>query len=469
MKLYWRIFCMIIQKFILRRNTGVVICDFAEKMGVVYIKMAQILAMQNYGQVFTEEDRQRLSKICDDCNPISFSKIQQIIDQEYQNQTTALFSTIDPEPIGSASISQVHRAQLKDGRKVVLKVKREDIVRSVEHDVRQIRRLVHALGRFAKFRNFLGSDQALELWADWILEETDFGRECQNISRYQQFADSVNGKISGTHCIKLPKVYPELCTDKIIVMEFITYPTINHLELTNDNKQKIQTCINDYLALSFYAMFQDLPVVFHGDPHGGNLYIDPAGNVGFLDMGLIFEFTTDEAQLLRQLFLYSYTRKTEPLIDLLIQNSRHADYDRTKFIQDMGAEIARLHDIPVTQYFVEMINVFTKYNISPPTFIFKAAKAFLALYGMNTVVGNLTSTKELLASQVIEYYVTRSLHDLQTTINSGLSALPKLIEVGLQDNIWMGLAASAEELKTFRNHFKTTLAHFDEVIDLVRR
>ncbi len=95
-------------------------------------------------------------------------------------------------------------------------------------------------------------------------------------------------------------------------------------------------------------------------------------------MGLIFEFTADEAQLLRQLFLYSYTCKTEPLIDFkLIQNSRHADYDRTEFIHDMGAEIARLQNIPVTQYFIEMMNVFTKYNISPPTFILKQQKHFL--------------------------------------------------------------------------------------------
>lgn len=469
MKLYWRIFCMVIQKFILRRNTGVIICDFAEKMGVVYIKMAQILAMQNYGQVFNEEDRRRLSKICDHCNPISFSKIRQIIDQEYQGRTAEIFKTIDPEPIGSASISQVHRAKLKDGRQVVLKVKREDVVRSVKHDVRQIRRLIHAFGHFAKFRNFLGSDQALKLWADWILEETDFTHEYQNISRYQQFANSVNGKVPGKHYIKLPKSFPEFCTDKIIVMEFIAHPTINHLKLTNDNKQKIQTCVNDYLALSFYAMFHDMPVVFHGDPHSGNLYIDSTGNVGFLDMGLIFEFTANEAQLLRQLFLYSYTCKTEPLIDLLIQNSRHADYDRTEFIHDMGAEIARLQNIPVTQYFIEMMNVFTKYNISPPTFIFKAAKAFLALYGMNTIIGNLTSTKELLASQVIEYYATRSFQDIQTTFNSGLNVLPKLIEAGLQDDIWMGLAASAEELKTLRNCFATTLAHFDEIIDLMGR
>ena len=155
MKLYWRIFCMVIQKFILRRNTGVIILRFCRKMGVVYIKMAQILAMQNYGQVFNEEDRRRLSKICDHCNPISFSKIRQIIDQEYQGRTAEIFKTIDPEPIGSASISQVHRAKLKDGRQVVLKVKREDVVRSVEHDVRQIRRLIHAFGHFAKFRIFL--------------------------------------------------------------------------------------------------------------------------------------------------------------------------------------------------------------------------------------------------------------------------------------------------------------------------
>ncbi len=74
MRLYYYGFIMVIKKFIFRKNTGDCICSFVEKMGVVYIKFAQMLAMQNIGTIFTEEDRVKLSKICDHINPIPFKK-----------------------------------------------------------------------------------------------------------------------------------------------------------------------------------------------------------------------------------------------------------------------------------------------------------------------------------------------------------------------------------------------------------
>ena len=83
MRFYFYGFIMIFRKLLLRQNTGKVILWFASKMGVVYIKLAQMLAMQNYGNLFTEEDRLKLSQICDHCNPIPYQKIIKIIEQEY--------------------------------------------------------------------------------------------------------------------------------------------------------------------------------------------------------------------------------------------------------------------------------------------------------------------------------------------------------------------------------------------------
>lgn len=174
MKLYWQGFLMIFRKFVLRQNTGKVICDFAKRMGVVYIKVAQILAMQNIGEIFTESDRQQLSEICDHCNPLPFSKIQHILRQEYGDRLNQLFQSIDPTPLGSASISQVHRATLKDGTEVAIKIKRNDVTRRIKRDVRQIRRLIHCFAKFVKFRNLFGGDKALEYYLDWIYQETDF-------------------------------------------------------------------------------------------------------------------------------------------------------------------------------------------------------------------------------------------------------------------------------------------------------
>lgn len=468
MKLYFYGFMMLVRKFLLRQNTGVVICWFAERMGVVYIKIAQILAMQNYGNLFTESDRERLAKICDHCQPIAFPKIRKILEQEFGSDLSKVFRTIDEEPLGSASISQVHRAVLLDGREVVIKVKRRDVTRRVEHDIRQLQRLIRRFGRFTKFRNFLGSDRALLLWSEWIYQETDFENERQNIIRYQKFASDVNGKVKQTVKIKVPQVYSELCTTNLIVMEYVKYSTVNHLELTPKNKKLIQKSLNDYLSLSFYALLNGIPVVFHGDPHGGNIFLDAAGNLGFLDLGLIFELTAEEMDFVRELFLNSYTGKPDKIIDYLVQNCEHGDFDRAAFAEAIRAEVEKVKTIPVTAYFVEMINIFTGFNMSPPAVFFKMAKSFITIFGINTFIGNDLNTEELLASQVAEYYVGRTVNDFRILAECGVKLLPNFCRRSLKCGFVRGIIGSLDDFNTFHRRVTLALENSGEVLELIK-
>lgn len=142
MKLYIEFIKLLFKKFILRKNTGIVIKEFAENMGIVYIKLAQMLATQNYGNLFTEEDRKMLSSICDESKTISYEAIEKMLKQEYGEELSDIFEFIEHEPIGSASVSQVHKAILKTGEVVVIKIKRRDITSKVDEDIEQIRRLM---------------------------------------------------------------------------------------------------------------------------------------------------------------------------------------------------------------------------------------------------------------------------------------------------------------------------------------
>ena len=467
MRLYWYGLLMILQKLLLRRNTGRVVCDFVERMGVVYIKVAQILAMQNLGDLFTESDRQNLSRICDHCNPIKFSRIEKILQAEYGADYSRHFRNVDQTPLGSASISQVHRATLADGREVVLKIKRRDVTRRVQKDIRQIRRLIHRFGRFAKFRNFFGSDRALECYIDWIMEETDFCKEQQNILRYQEFANSVNDKIPRIQTrIVVPGLIADLCTENIIVMEYVSQPTISQLPLTNANKNRISQAENDYIELSFYALFHGLPVVFHGDPHGGNIYLDADDNFGFLDLGLIFEFSAEEAVLTRELFLDAYTGKVEQIANLLFVHSQFKTVDRATLIADMEAKIGQLHSMPVPQFFVEMMMIFTQHDIAPPRFLFKMAKAFLALFGLNTIMENHVGAEKLLAHQITEFYFSRTVNDVRTIFNSGLQLAPNFLHTTLQEGIGQGLSQQFSQLTDFSQQCQTALQNCREVLDL---
>lgn len=195
MKLYFNLIKAIINKFILRKTTGEVVKKFCEHQGVVYIKLAQILATQNFGNLFTESDRRLLSSICDDVNPVDYSYIKSVIEEEYGKSVDDIFLYIDENPTGSASISQVHRAVLRSGEEVAIKVKRSDITNSIEKEIKRIKFLMHKFGKVVKFKNLIGGDKALDMYLSWIYNETDFNNEKNNIKVYGEFASSVNGKV----------------------------------------------------------------------------------------------------------------------------------------------------------------------------------------------------------------------------------------------------------------------------------
>lgn len=466
MKLYFELLKLLFGKIFLRRSNGTLIRNFAEHMGIVYIKLAQMLATQNFGQLFTEADRLALSGICDDCNPIDFTEIMTILQREYGDQLTKIFAKIDETPVGSASVSQVHHATLVTGEEVAIKIKRQDVADTVERDIATIRKLVHRFGKFVRFfHNYTGGDHALELYLEWVRQETDFRHEQANIATYQAFADNVNGQIKGTKQIKLPKLYQAYCTDHIIVMEFVHHPTINKLPLTAANKAKVATAFNDYIRLSFWAMFHGQPIAFHGDPHSGNISIDDAGNIWFLDLGLLCTLDDFDAKLCLEFYLAAYAGNHQKLYDMIVSYGDLNEKQKRAFKTECQKYCAEVHHKEVTYYFVDMMNICLHYEIVPPNFLFNMAKAFVCLNGISNFTDNSISAHELLAAQTMEYLLRRSLQDCQTFLSDGLQLIPQTFTRTVEQ----GLASALSHLATnqsLKQDAATSLEHLKEVIDL---
>ena len=376
--------------------------EFCSRMGLTYIKFAQILAMQNIQGIFTEKDRQDVMSICDDCNPLPYRKIYKILVKEYGKQHIKdNFKKIEKKPVGSASISQVHKVELSQGRHAVLKVKRNDVVKTMDKDVRTIQILTHWFGRLFGLYNRSASDAALTYLKEWLLQETDFENEICNIRRYQTFADSVNGKVPGCVDIVLPKLYREYCTENVICMEYIPYKTIFHLD---SNDPRIAKALNSYIQLSFYALLHDMPVVWHGDPHGGNIYIDGAGNIGFLDMGLLFEMSAGDAGLTRELFICAYLGLYERLYDNLKGYLKQGQ-DHGAFMAALKTYCGDLARKPVSSFFMDMVLICLNFDFNPPKFLFQMAKAFVCLNGADGIYHNYAVGFDLLEEQVDEWLV----------------------------------------------------------------
>lgn len=467
MKLYIQIIKLLFNKFILRRNNGIVIKDFSEKMGVVYIKLAQMLATQNFGNLFTENDRKMLSSICDNCNPISYEEIEEILKQEYGTNLEDIFSFIEKKPVGSASVSQVHRAILKTGEEVAIKIKRKDITRTIDEDIKRIRKIVHRFGKFVNFSNFTGGDHALDLYLEWIGQETDFTHEKENIKIYQNFADNVNGKVNGTKKIKVPKLYEDYCTDNVIVMEFVKTQTVNKLELTDENKDKITTALNSYIRSSFWAMFNDKPIVFHGDPHSGNICIDEEGNICFLDMGLLCALSDSDAKLCRKFFLTAYSGNYEKLYDMLVSYGNMSEEKKQSFKEDCKKYCEEVKKKEVTYYFIDMINVCLNYEFVPPNFLFSMAKAFVCLNGISNFSDNKCTARELLQEQTMEFLVKRSLKDCKGIVIDSIHFAPKALENISQYGL-VNTIAKVTTSSEIKKDVRKSLENLKEMLDLIK-
>lgn len=468
MKLIINGFILLIRKFILRKNTGYCINKFAKKMGITYIKLAQILSVQHCGNLFTEADRIKLSSICDNCNPIKFKKIKKIIEKDYQCKIEDKFIEVEKEPVGAASVSQVHRAILLNGEKVVLKIKRKDITKRIAKDIKQMKFIVHTFGKFFNFKNYLASDKALDMYFEWILEETDFNHEISNLEHYQEFANSVNGKIPKTVNIVLPKVYKSISTKNIIVMEYVDSPTINKINLNTENKNKIKKALNDYICLSFYALFNGGEVTFHGDPHGGNIYFDKNGNFGFLDMGLVFSFSGEEAEFIKKLFFNAYFDKYEDLADILLENSNHENIDLHSYKEDLRKCTSQFRKIPVTNFFVDMIVLYTKYNIDAPLILFKLAKTFITINGINNIAENYCDTEELLKKQVIDYYINNTIGNFRSIINDGIKIIPTFVKDGIQEGFVESMKKQVLEVDKLYSKANNTLNKCYEIYKFLK-
>ena len=252
-------------------------------------------------------------------------------------------------------------------------------------------------------------------------------------------------------------------------MEFIFSKTINQMLPTAKNKELIKKSLNDYVVLSFYALFHNMPVIFHGDPHGGNIYIEKNGNIGFLDMGLIFSFSKDEVHFVRNLFLNAYLCNIEELTSLLLDGCNKKDVDIEIFKKEVEACCKQFKNIPVTKFYINMIEIYTKFNIEPYPNLYKMAKAFVSLFGINTIFKNSKSTEQLLGKQIAEFYVNRTISDIKNITNTGINILPHFIKTTLEQGLSKGITEQIISIGKFHEQVKSTLGHADEIIQLLKK
>uniref|UniRef100_A0A7S1FJU8 Protein kinase domain-containing protein n=2 Tax=Corethron hystrix TaxID=216773 RepID=A0A7S1FJU8_9STRA len=249
-----------------------------EKLGATYVKLGQFVASSP--TLFPPDYVVEFQKCLDKTDPIEWSVIKQIIEAEL-GPISRSFSHVDPEPLASASIAQVHAARLITGEDVVIKVQRPGIGSALKADLS----FVYVASRIVEFLQPDFERTSLSAIAGDIrksmLEELDFTKEATNVEEFREFLDQ-NGISEAT----APKIYRDLTTKKCMTMERLRGVSL----LDKDSIQRITNNSPEstiITALNVWTMSVMTMPWFHADVHAGNLLVLEDGRVGFIDFGIV--------------------------------------------------------------------------------------------------------------------------------------------------------------------------------------
>jgi len=265
-------------------------------LGPTFVKLGQIVSTR--GDLYPPEFTKQLESLQDEVPPVEYDTVQKIVN-------IGLFDEFDPIPFKSASIGQVHKAKLKNGQEVIVKVKRPNIYDIMKSDTDNIRDIVRLLERLG-FDTGNSSEYVLNESIEYLLSESDYQSEIENAIRFRKNMKNIKW-------VKVPKVYKEFCTNDTIVMEYVESEKLTELTNPRINKKKIcEALINSYVIQTMDKGF------FHADPHPGNLGFSSCGKLVFYDFGLIINISDELRDGFKQLFTCIINKDTKGIVQVLV-------------------------------------------------------------------------------------------------------------------------------------------------------
>lgn len=252
-----------------------------EELGPTFVKLGQLLATRP--DLVPADYVLEFEKLHDRVQPVPFSEIEQILKDEFGDRLSEIFAAIDPEPLGSASIAQVYRATLRTGESVVLKVQRPGILKIIDDDLNVLYMLAELLERYVPETRLFSPVAIVDEFFKTLELETNFIVEANNIRRFAENFSPEKNPIN--EHIKIPEVFLELTSEKVLVLEALTGIPMSQEEALHqvgvDAREVIRVGLRAYLKMVF------IDGLFHGDLHAGNFFIMPGNRVGLIDFGVV--------------------------------------------------------------------------------------------------------------------------------------------------------------------------------------
>jgi ubiquinone biosynthesis protein len=349
------------------------------ELGPTFVKLGQILATRV--DVFPPAWIQEFERLHNQVPPAPFAQIRPVLEQAWGRPLEELFDDFETEPFAAASIAQVYRATLKDGTRVVVKVRRPDILGKIEADLRILAHLARLMElEMPEVRRYHPLQIVGQLKRS-LLRELDLVKEARNLEAFGRNFSGDAGVAAGVH---IPKVFWEYCADTVNVQEeLIGVPATDLVRARLEGMD-----LKLLAARGADAVLKMILVdgYFHADPHPGNVVFLPGNRIGLLDFGMVGRVTDRRREQLID-FLDALVHKNEQgMLHVLLQWAGDVDVDEEHLAYDVselvfGYDGLSLKDIHIGFLLSEITAVMRDNNLSLPPDLTLLFKALITLEG----------------------------------------------------------------------------------------
>jgi ubiquinone biosynthesis protein len=368
--------------------TGERLRHVLEEAGGVYIKLGQIAATRV--DLLPPEICAELARLQNQVPPEPIELIRPAIEAELGGEVETVFAEFEWEPLAAASISQTHRARLRSGEAVVVKVQRPGIDSIMQRDLAALA----LLANFAQSRTEVGqglrSGELLDEFAKGLRAELDFRREADAMTEMAMF-------LGEGASVRVPKVYRELCGKRLLVQErFEGFTVADRDELARSTVEPI--ALGEKLLRCFLEQILRHGF-FHADPHPGNIFVFPDGAIGLIDFGAVGRLDPIQQAAVRDMLAALATRNVSLLRDGIERVADVADAGSPdqleRALARLMAENVRPTGAVAPTVFQDLVATLSRFGIRLPSDLVVLSRAMVTLDGTLRVISpdlNLVAT-----------------------------------------------------------------------------
>ena len=305
----------------------------AERLGPAYIKLGQIISAGE--GVFPEALVSEFKRCRDQVPPEPWAAVQQVVEEDLGRPLAELFAAFDREPLAAASIAQVHAARLVTGEEVVVKVQRPDVARLVHADLAVMAWIAPRLVGRIPVAALANPPALVELFAETIVEELDFRLEAENMLDVARSIAEL-----GQRGFVVPRPHPELVTRRVLVMERLT--GLAYDDVAGMRAAGVDTAALVRMGMVAFLEGAMLHGIFHGDLHGGNLFVIPGTKtprVALMDFGITGRLDPPRRRAFLRLLMGAMVNDIRGQMAALVDlGALPADTDVDAVISDLGLD-----------------------------------------------------------------------------------------------------------------------------------